>query len=101
MSSLAERVYTPLDETLAMPVTRLLRALRWFDWARSGDLYLALEVSDDERSNYSAALSRMAKSGLVERGDNSTDGWAYRLSGAGRAELDRRLRGEWSKRRAA
>lgn len=101
MSEAEDRRYTPLDETLAMPVTRLLRALRWFDWTRPSDLYVVLELAEHEKSAYSAALSRMTKSGLVERGDHSTDGWAYRLSDAGRAELDRRLRGEWSKRRAA
>lgn len=93
--------YSPLDETLAMPVTRLLRALRRFDWTRPGDLYVALEIGEHEKSSFSAALSRMANKGLVERGDHSTDGWAYRLSDAGRVELERRLRGEWSKRSRA
>lgn len=101
MSEAEDRRYTPLDETLAMPVTRLLRTLRRFDSARSGDLYLALELSEDERSAYSAALSRMTKSGLVERDSYSSDGWLYRLTNEGRAELDRRMRGEWSKRRAS
>ena len=101
MSTLAERVYTPLDETLAMPVTRLLRALRRFDWVRACDLYIALDVTEDEKSSYSAALSRMTKAGYVNRGDYCSDGWLYQLTSAGRVELERRLRGEWSKRRAA
>lgn len=97
--------YTPIDDLLAMPATRMMRAMRWFDWARSVDLYLNANVSDDERSACSSALSRLVKDGYAERGDRSSDGWAYRLTSAGRAELAARLSGESpmqrGKRRAA
>lgn len=86
--------YTPLDLILELPATRLLRALRWFDWATPHDVYEAAGVGDHERSAVSAALSRLVKEGLIERGGRGADGVLHRLTAAGRVELARLLRGE-------
>lgn len=84
--------YVQLDELLSQPATRLLRALRFFDWVSSSDLYVALDVGDHEQSAFSAALARSARDGFVDR--NRSGGVTYRLTAAGRRELERRLRGE-------
>lgn len=91
--------YVQLDVILEQPATRVLRALRWFDWAESFDIYTACNVGDHERSAFSAALARLAKDKLIERG-----GKLFRITAAGRVELARRLNGEsrvQAKRRAA
>lgn len=85
--------YTPLDEILDESATRVLRALRWFDWARTSDVFLALGAHDDERNALSATISRLVKEGLIERGERSREGYAHRLTPAGREELKQRLAG--------
>lgn len=92
--------YIPLDEILDQPSTRILRALRHFDWVRGPDLFAALEVPDfvvgkknPERDRYSAALSRLAKDGLVERSKRAVDGFLHRITDAGRLSLVARLQG--------
>lgn len=91
--------YVMLDAILEQPSTRVLRAIRWFDWASSFDIYFACDVGDHDRSAFSAALARLTKDKLIER-----NGRLFRLTAAGRQDLARRLRGEsrvQSKRRAA
>lgn len=92
--------YIPLDEILEQPATRILRALRHFDWVRGPDLFAALEVPDfsvgkknPERDRYSAALSRLVKDGLVERSTRAVDGFLNRITKAGRVSLANRLQG--------
>lgn len=93
--------YTPLDEILETPSTRILRALRWFDWVSSPDLMNAAGVPDfvveygdnHERNAASAALSRLVRSGYVERGVRLLDGYTHRITKAGLRELKLRLRG--------
>ena len=94
--------YHPLDEVLAHPATRLLRALRWFDWVQTYDLFAAAGVPDYvygfrnvERDAASSAMSRLVKAGHVERsGKQDHDGYAVRITPSGRRELELRLRGE-------
>ncbi len=98
-----ESRYTPLDELLDQPATRVLRGLRYFDWVSSFDLFHALGAPDyqpdqrhtnTERNALSAALTRLVKMGFVERGNRQVDGYVHRITPAGRAELKRRLAGE-------
>lgn len=63
----ARNWYVPLDELLAQPRTKLLRAIRFFDWVTSDDLFLACGVADHETDAYSQALARAVKAGNIER----------------------------------
>lgn len=85
--------YVPIDEWLQKPRTRILRALRWFDWVGVEDLFFALDVpsyADDDliRRAYSQALCRLVSEGLVEtqgtRRDTSL--LRYRLKAGVRVE---------------
>jgi len=96
--------YRPLDEVLGSTRVRLLRALTRFEWIDSLTLFEALGVpswwTDDDRMNpergaYTQMLSRITRSGLVERRrtiergrcDGMNDSLEYRITSAGRAEL--------------
>ena len=77
--------YRSIDDLLAAPRLRLLRALRWFDWVESRDLLAVLEVDADsesrERNSMQVTLGRLVRLGLVERRAN-----LYRVTVAGRCE---------------
>lgn len=87
--------YRPLDEVLARPRMRILRALRRFDLASSLDLFLA---SSDEhnRMAWSNALTHLVRGGLVERvpvrergyNDRAITVSYYRITPAGLAEIE-------------
>lgn len=87
--------YVPLDEILAKPPTRVLRALRWFDWVSLGDLLLALDVEDPSSIGYAAyqqAVSQLVKRGEIEqrRIDGVSRFCEYRITPSGLADLQRR-----------
>jgi hypothetical protein len=69
---------------------RILRALRFFDWTRAGDLFIAMDLELDaashEYNNAAVMLSRLVRLGLVEKvgPHNESD---YRITDAGRAEI--------------
>lgn len=81
--------YIPLDELLATPRIRTLRALRWFDWVAASDLLVALDVDDTGRV-YAAALHHLARTGLVER-DRSQWVPRYKIAQRGRDALVERM----------
>jgi hypothetical protein len=94
--------YIPLDEWLARPWVRILRQLRWMDWATTEALYLALELPDfdrswgQERDRFSAALCSLARAGEVQRRRVSSRRWnrvthanEYRITERGRAALEK------------
>lgn len=87
--------YMPVDETLSMMRTRILRALRRFDWATSEQLALAMNLEEyspehdqgrryhsKERKRYQDEMSNLVKDGLVARDDS--DRIRYRITSAGR-----------------
>lgn len=92
--------YTPLDETLDSPQTKVLqRLIRFDDWVNHEDLMDSFGVTSVvERSPYVTALSRLMKAGSVEKRKMKTKyprgggngGW-WRVTESGRAELARRL----------
>lgn len=61
--------YTPIDEWAEMPRTRLLRALRFFDWVEFADLADAIGVTslDADRNTLYCVLRRLVVAGSVER----------------------------------
>lgn len=92
--------YVPLDQILEQPSTRLLRALRRFDWVQPADLYDAAgfpdyidETVNPERNAAAAALSRLVKQGHVERGRRQVGGYPHRITASGVALLEQLLRG--------
>lgn len=91
-------LYRPLDETLAEPRVRILRALRYHDWVPSIDLTTALGLNKGKVMNtYHQTLKRLADKGLIERRHiytvyNTDNGHNYRITPAGRAELAKILR---------
>lgn len=63
--------YVPLDEILEAPMTKILRALKRFDWADREDLWLALgydvnHVEQGIRNCFAQTLLRLIREGLVE-----------------------------------
>lgn len=77
---------------------KLLRALRFFDWTDTQDLFNAMGVAQDsesaERNAVQVALGRLVRLGLVERRAALTQkkllgvvGSDYRITDAGRAEI--------------
>lgn len=83
--------YTPLDELMARPHVRILRALRWFDWATTEQIAIALDLPDHHenpqlRNAYTLAMRHMVQSGRVEANRTA---WPheYRLTPAGREWL--------------
>lgn len=107
--------YIPLDVILELPSTRLLRAMRRFDWASPSELmfaagfpdYIDRDGNNSERNAAAAALSRLVAIGHAERrSDRQVDGYPHRITAAGRRELERReagvyVRGGRRQRRAA
>lgn len=95
MSQRSLAAYKPLDEILDTPPVRILRALRWFDWATRGDLFLALDDLEPDSIRWAAhqqALVQLVKRGSIEscgRGRRTTQ--TYRITRSGHAELARRL----------
>lgn len=92
--------YVPLDVILEQPATRLLRALRWFDWVNSSDVINAAGFPEQiagqpnrERDTASQALYRLSVAGLVERSGVRGDGFLYRITAHGRARLATLLEG--------
>lgn len=64
--------YVPVDEMLAQPRTRVLLALRWFDWVTAEELCDALELptkAEDpwQRNSYQQVIARLVDNGLVLR----------------------------------
>lgn len=92
--------YEPIEDILARPKVRILRALRWFGWVTAADLFTALDLSDwvrngdnRERLNYTSTLRGLVNAGRVERdGHGRGVEHAYRLTDLGRADLARMLR---------
>lgn len=86
------RQYLPIDEVLANPRIRILRALRRFDEVAANELMHALDVADfDEGNNrdrdrHAQALARLVKQGLVEKETGSP--CLYRITDAGRREAE-------------
>jgi len=85
----------PLDEILATPAVRILRALRWFDAVSCQDLLSALGLDDStsiEHARYRQTLKRLRVSGWVVADTHGRGEWhLYRLSTRGADELAQRL----------
>jgi hypothetical protein len=83
-----------VEEVLAEPSTRVLRALRFLGWATWDGIVTALELDDDKRqyNTFSMALRRLVSRSpqFVER-DKVLGTYLYRITFAGRSELRRRL----------
>lgn len=82
--------YVPLDEILSAPMTRILRALRRFDWADREDLWEALGydlhyVESSIRAVIAQTLLRLIREGLVEC---RYHGGPVRITAAGRSKLE-------------
>jgi hypothetical protein len=90
--------YDPIADILARPRIRILRALRWWEWVDSGELFQALGVPDYEQcrnpewNQYAQTLGCLAKTGRCEA-DRTTYPTLYRLTDLGRADLKRTLAG--------
>lgn len=86
-------IYIPIDETLSMPIVRVLRTLRHFEWVTSGELLYVLGVNERGREHNALhrALSRACVSGYIETRGPSRNYREYRITSKGRAELKRRL----------
>jgi hypothetical protein len=79
--------YVPLDEWLQMPRTRILRALRFFDWAEGSDLRIACGVVEDDKGasdRHNATIKRLIEGGLVQRRRIGAT-YEYRLAPGARA----------------
>lgn len=61
--------YDDEGEPIVSTADRILRALRFHDWIEPSDLYdqLELAVRSLERRAYQTAMSRLVKSGLIQR----------------------------------
>lgn len=77
---------------------KLLKAMRFYDWVDTQDLFAAMGVEQDcesvERNTVQVSLGRLVKLGLVERRSGNVMkkllglvGSDYRLTDAGRAEI--------------
>lgn len=90
--------YEPIEDILARPKVRILRALRWFGWVSGEDLWLALDVPEwnttdadadnSERNRMQTMLGYLTRTGRVETCQRGV----YRLTDLGRADLARTLR---------
>lgn len=92
--------YTPLDELMERPGTRVLVALRRFDWVAPHELFDAAGFPDyddpqhtSERRSAASALSRLVRDGFAERHPRRLDRTLHRITAAGRVELERLLTG--------
>lgn len=74
---LAKHVEEPAvtDET---PRARILRAIRFFDWVGAEDLFDGMEVPREERAKYATGISRLARSGKLDR--RGVGEFEYRLA---------------------
>jgi hypothetical protein len=61
--------YDDNGDPLIRPCERILMALRWHEWIEPIDLYesMHLEGASKDRANHVTALSRLIKSGRVEK----------------------------------
>lgn len=89
--------YEPIEDILARPKVRILRALRWFGWVSLHDLADALDVafvtgeSNEEWKSLYDSIRYLVKTGRVEARGSSWD-TEYILTDLGRADLARTLR---------
>jgi hypothetical protein len=92
--------YIPIDEWEAKPLTRILRALLHRSWVDVDALYEAFDTEDDAESNrFAAAFGFGVRRGYLERrGERPFH--EYRLTEAGRLEIERRLHPDRSDRYA-
>jgi len=82
--------YQPLDALLAQPQVRTLRKLRRFDWATIDEVYP--DAQPTEKHSAWRALKKLVAAGFVEIRDATTGRHnEYRITAAGRAELERVL----------
>ena len=82
--------YVPIEQILDVPRIRILRALRWFDWATTETLFDVLDVptSKAERDRFAVTLSRASRSGDIEK--RRTFGpCEFRTTAAGLATIQR------------
>lgn len=101
-------IYVPFDELIEQKPVKVLRALRLFgdSWVERADLYEAMDLpswSAEPKllTNYHQAFTRLVKEGLIERriaphrwgyqAKVSLACW-YRITAAGLADLERRMR---------
>lgn len=93
--------YRPLDEVIDLTRVRVLRALVRLEWVSCSDLIDTLGgVDDTMRNTISQQLTRLAKSGHVEKrrippltGSGYGAQWEYQIAQKGRANLDEIMRG--------
>ncbi len=88
--------YHPMDGVLSKPTVRVLRAIRFFDWAPSADILDAAGApeyvfrsgvgTNTERNGITSALKRLASDGLVDR-RGSHPRFEYRINARGKAAL--------------
>lgn len=78
--------YIPLDTVLSLPRIRILRALRFFDWASSSDIAAALDAGEHEIPTLQTATSRLVAEKLLDR-RGTTAAHEYRLNDRGRLEI--------------
>jgi hypothetical protein len=75
-----------METVLALPRVRVLRALRWFDWASSMEITNALELGEHDLPPVLAAIGRLVEEGKLDR-RGSSQPYEYRINDAGRTEL--------------
>lgn len=93
--------YRPLAEVVDLTRVRVLRALNRLEWASCSDIIDTLGgVDDTMRNTISQQLTRLARSGHLDRrripplqGSGYGAQWEYRITQAGRANLDEIIRG--------
>lgn len=89
--------YTPIDEMIRRPPTRIMRILRHHGWLYIGELRDMLGGDQKERNASQTALRRLIAAGFVERRPapqvwgGGADCYDVRLTDKGRAEIVRRL----------
>lgn len=101
----AARAYIPLDELLEQKPVKILRTLRRFrGWVDRADLYEALSLPEHRSEPqlvgaYHQMLTRLLRSRFVERstakanwGKYTAELCSYRITPAGLADLERRMR---------
>lgn len=98
----SSNAYVPYDELESILAIRIMRAIRFFDWATVADIRDALDIGEDDRqkdgagkwrkgNHMSSTLRQLIQRGaLVRRGD--VRGYEYRLSERGRRLLSRTLK---------
>ena len=62
-----EPPYVPIDEWLAMPSTRILRALRFHDWASSAEILDSIGADESQFNTIRTTLYRLYQVGKLER----------------------------------